>query len=106
MIDGETLIQVAFVSFVLMQFVEALVKPAIAIANAALEGQPVKALVLKLWPLYVTAAIGGGIGWFAGYNLLPMFDPPVIGRVLTAIGIGLGPSFLYDAFQDKGQSPL
>jgi xanthine/uracil permease len=33
-----------------------------------------------------------------------MFTPEVIGRVLTAIGIGLGPSFLYD-LTEKPEPP-
>ena len=94
--DFEMLAQAVFVAFCLMQFVNTLLKPIIAIINAAAEGKPIKALVLELWPMYLTVAIAGSLGWFARFNLLPMFDPPVIGRVLTAIGIGLGPSFLYD----------
>jgi len=94
--DFELLAQAVFVAYVLMQFTNSLVKPVIEIVNTALEGEPVKALILELWPMYVTVAIAGSIGWFARFNLLPMFDPDVIGRVLTAIGIGLGPSFIYD----------
>ena len=94
--DFELLAQAVFVAYVLMQFTNSLVKPVIEIVNAALEGKPVKALILELWPLYVSVAIAGSLGWFARFNLLPMFDPDVIGRVLTAIGIGLGPSFIYD----------
>ena len=94
--DFELLAQAVFVAYVLMQFTNSLVKPVIEIVNTALEGESVKALVLELWPMYVTVAIAGCLGWFARFNLLPMFDPDVIGRVLTAIGIGLGPSFIYD----------
>lgn len=97
--SGEALFQAVFLAYVLMQFTQALVKPAVEIINAALEGQPVKEMLLKLWPLYVTTAIGASLAWFTSWNLLTMFDPPVIGRVLTATGIGLGPSFLHDTFQ-------
>lgn len=41
--------------------------------------------------------LGGGLGWLAGVNVfvgLP-FDP-LLGRVLTAIAIGLGTEFLND----------
>ena len=98
--DLELLAQIVFVSYVLMQFVNTLIKPIVDIINAALNGEPVKAMIIALWPMYLTVVIAGTIGWFANFNLLPMFEPEVIGRVLTAIGIGLGPSFLYD-LQDK-----
>jgi len=98
--DIDLLMQVVFVSYVLMQFVNTLVKPIVDIVNTALNGESIKAMVIALWPMYLTVAVAGTIGWFANFNLLPMFDPEMIGRVLTAIGIGLGPSFLYD-LQDK-----
>jgi hypothetical protein len=99
--DMEMLTAAALIAFVLMQFVNALLKPFIEIVNKAATGGAVKEDVLTLWPLYFTVLVAGGIGWFAGLNLLPMFDPPMIGRVLTAIGIGLGPSFLYDLTDSK-----
>ena len=89
--------QAAMLSFVLVQFLDALVKPALAIINKALDGEPIKADILKLWPVYVTVAVGGALAWFTGWNALPVFaEAPVVGRVLTCIGIGLGPSFLHD----------
>jgi hypothetical protein len=91
----ENLAEVAFLSYVLMQFVQTLVKPAIDIINLALENGDWRGALLKLWPMYVTTIIAGAIGWHAHYNLLPVLDEP-LGSVLTAIGIGLGPSFLYD----------
>jgi len=94
--NSEHLIQVAFIAFILMQFINALVKPAIEIVNMAIRKEPVAEAIIRLWPLYVTVLIGGSLGWFTEYNLLPAFNPPIIGRVLTAIGIGLGPSFIYD----------
>jgi len=114
-VDLESLAQVVFVSYALMQFVNTLVKPAIDIVNEVAQGKPVKDLILALWPMYVTVIIAGSVGWFANFNLLPMLSPEVIGRVLTAIGIGLGPSFLYDlqdvprpesqAWRDQSSSP-
>ncbi len=97
----EQYVQVAFIAFILMQFVNALVKPAVEIVNMALRKEPVAESLIALWPLYLTVAVAGTLGWFTEYNLLPMFNPPVIGRVLTAIGIGLGPSFIHD-LQDSG----
>ena len=97
---GASFLEVVFLAFVLMQFVQALVKPLIEVVNLLLRGEPVKEMVLSLWPLYVTVAVAATLAWSAEYNLLPMLGSQLLGRILTAIGIGLGPSFLYDTFQD------
>jgi hypothetical protein len=99
----ENIAQAVFVSYVLMQFIQALVKPLIDIINAAIEGQPVKEMIVALWPMYATVLVAGSLAWFAGINILPMF-PPSLGQVLTCIGIGLGPSFLYDLQDSKTPS--
>ena len=99
--NAETLAQVVFISYVLSQIVHSLIRPAVEIINMAAWGEPIKERILELWPLYVTVSVAGVLGWFTNANLLPMFDPPALGKVLTAIGIGLGPSWLYDTFLDK-----
>jgi hypothetical protein len=97
--------QAVFLSFILMQFIEALIKPAVEIINAAFNGEEIKKRLLELWPLYLTVIIAGGLSWFTEVNILPMF-PLALGKVLTCIGIGLGPSFLYDTFVDKPETTL
>jgi hypothetical protein len=49
-------------------------------------------------PLGVAAiAIGGGLGWLAQVNVLAGLPlDPLLGRVLTAVAIGLGVEFLND----------
>jgi hypothetical protein len=97
MLENIDFTQAALLAFVLMQFVDALIKPAIEIVNGLLRDEDVRERVLNLWPLYVTVAIAGALAWFTGWNALPVFaEAPIVGRVLTCIGIGLGPSFLHD----------
>jgi len=51
----------------------------------------------RFWLLYVGLAISVPLGWFAGLDAFPVFSQvPPIGRVLTALVIGLGPSFIWD----------
>jgi len=51
----------------------------------------------RFWLLYVALAIGAPLGWFTGLDAFPVFaQAPVIGRVLTALVIGLGPSTIWD----------
>ena len=96
MVNTEHLMLAAVLSYVLMQFVQAVLKPLFRIINKKLEGESVKKDVLDLWPLYVTALVAGSIGWFAQLNIFPGLQHETLGRALTALGIGLGPSFLYD----------
>jgi len=91
--------QIIWISFVLMQFTNALVKPVVELVNLLLEHGDWRGHLISIWPLYFTAAVAGTLGWYAHYNMLPMLDAP-LGEILTAIGIGLGPSFLYD-LQDR-----
>jgi len=51
----------------------------------------------KFWLLYVALVVGAPLGWFTGINAFPVFGvAPVVGRVLTCLVIGLGPSFIHD----------
>jgi len=97
--------QVIFLAYVLMQFTNALVKPIVELVNLILTNGDWKAHLISMWPLYVSTTVGGAIGWYAHYNLLPMLDEP-LGLILTAIGIGLGPSFIYDTFMDKPENTI
>ena len=72
-------------AFVVMQIVDALVKP-------VWERYSLDAF----WYRYVALAIGAPLGWFTEINALPVFTNAVIGRVLTCLVIGLGPSFIHD----------
>ena len=98
---NETVILQAIVlAYVLMQFVDALLKPLIEIVNMLLTGQgeQAKQEAIRRWPLYLTLLVVGSVAWFAELNVLDSFFPnyPMIGRVLTAMGVGLGPSFLHN----------
>jgi hypothetical protein len=53
-------------------------------------------LLVDLKPLYVTTAAGLCIAQYTELNLLPVFPSAAIGRLLTDIAIGLGPSFIHD----------
>jgi len=55
----------------------------------------------KFWILYVILISGSALGWFTELNGFPIFKEEVIGRVLSSLAIGLGPSFIYDNFLDN-----
>jgi hypothetical protein len=55
------------------------------------------------WLLYVSFVVGGLLGWATGLNAFPaMFQAAWVGRLLTALACGAGPTFLYDLI-DNGQ---
>ena len=57
----------------------------------------------SFYKLYTAMVVGTTIGMLSGLNAMPMFTAyPLIGRILTALFIGVGPSFLYDVI-DKGK---
>lgn len=90
--DVEILGTAAMVAFVLMQVIEAIIKPAWD-----------KAKWDRFYLFYVAIAIGSTVGWWTGLNAFPVFvEAPIVGRVLTVLGMGLGPSFIYNLV-DKGQ---
>lgn len=49
------------------------------------------------WITYVSLVIGGLVGWATGLNAFPGFLPAWVwlGRILTAIACGGGPTLLY-----------
>lgn len=78
---------------VIMKLIDAIIKP----------------LFVKLkwdtwWLLYVSLAVGFAVGWATGLNAFPIFGPgyEVVGRILTALVCGCGPTFIYDLI-DNGQ---
>jgi len=106
--DPNALIQAAMLAYVLMQFTDAILKPVNVLVNTWLrsytlapdEAREAHAqavnMLIDLWPLYVTGAVAGSLAWFANLNVLSGWFPGSLGRVLTCVGIGLGPSFVHD----------
>jgi len=59
----------------------------------------------RFYLIYVGIIIGAALGWFTGLNAFPVFSlEPTIGRVLTCLAMGCGPSFLWDLI-DKQPKP-
>lgn len=82
-------------AFVVRQLIEALVKPVWT-----------RYQLDSFWLLYVALGIGAPLAWFTGLNALPVFGlAPVVGRVLTCLAVGLGPSFLHDLIDGKPKAP-
>lgn len=55
------------------------------------------------WLVYVTAATGIVLGWLSEVNLFAEFMPDVlIGRILTALVVGAGASFIQELFGSSG----
>jgi len=83
-------------AFVIAQLLDKVVKPLLAAASLESAAER-RAALLKLWPFYVSLAIASGLAWATGLNLFPVFrESNVLGRVLSCLAIGLGPSFLHD----------
>lgn len=111
---GEIFVQVALLAYVLSQFTDALVKPFIAAINMALrsftaDGQEAHTvrmqaltLLIDLWPLYATTGVGVLVAQYTELTLSPVFPNPAVGRLLTDLAIGLGPSFVHD-LKPKGE---
>lgn len=82
-------------AFVIMRIIDQAVKPIWE-----------KAKLDSFWYPYLALALGALLGWFTGINALPVFGvAPIVGRVLTCLTIGLGPSFLFDLVQRKPEFP-
>lgn len=93
--DVEALGAALVAAFVVMKLVDAIVRPLW-----------VRAKLDTFWLAYVALIIGGALGWFTGINALPVFGiAPLVGRVLTCLAIGLGPSFLHDLVAQKPALP-
>ena len=82
-------------AFVVMQIINAVVRPLWD-----------RFQLDTFWLLYVALGIGGALGWFTGINALPVFGvEPLVGRILTCLVIGLGPSFIYELVKGKPSLP-
>jgi len=92
--DIELLGAAVVAAFVVMRLVESIVKP--IWERVGLD---------PFWLVYVAMAIGAGLAWFTAINAFPIFSPvnPLVGRILTCLVIGLGPSFIFDLLD--GPSP-
>jgi hypothetical protein len=54
--------------------------------------------------LYVSFVVGGLLGWATGLNAFPtLFTVAWVGRLITSLACGAGPTFLYDLI-DNGQA--
>jgi len=82
-------------AFVVMRLIETVVKP--LWARAGLD---------PFWLCYVSLVIGGALGWFTAINAFPVFSPiePIVGRIVTCLFIGLGPSAIYDMIDGPSES--
>jgi len=84
--DMEAIGAALVAAIVLMRVVETIVKPFFE-----------KYGLDRFWLAYITLLLGGVLAWFTGLNALPVFAvSSAVGRVLTCLIIGLGPSFIYD----------
>jgi len=83
-------------AFVIAQTLDKIVKPPLA-ALALPEPAARRAGLVALWPFYVSLALAAALAWATGLNLFPVFrESGLVGRLLTCVAIGLGPSFLHD----------
>jgi uncharacterized membrane protein len=84
--DFEALSVAVIASFAVMKLIEALVSPLWD-----------KYGLDRFWLLYVGFVPTAALAWFTGLNVLPVFaEAPIVGRVLTCLAMGFGPSFLWD----------
>lgn len=89
--DFEILAVAAVAALVIMRLVEVIVKPIWEqLAWPA------------FWLRYVSLAIGAALAWFTGLNGFPVFGvEPLVGRVLTCLAVGIGPSFIFELTDKK-----
>ena len=100
MIDYEVVAAVIVAAFVIAKLVEALKEPVRPWWDS-----------LPDWgrasTQYVVLVVGAGLVWFTGLNALPGFSVvwPPLGRILTCLAGGFGPTFVYDMWMDRPQVP-
>jgi hypothetical protein len=56
---------------------------------------------------YIMIVISAVLMWSTGLDMLPGFGRvwPLLGRILTCLAAGLGPSIVYDLWIDKPKPP-
>jgi len=65
-----------------------------------------KAALDKFYLKYTGLVVGAGLAWFTGLNAFPVFaESALVGRIVTCIVTGLGPSFLYDLVDQQPSLP-
>jgi len=77
-------------AFVIMRLFDAIVKPLWE-----------KAGLDKFWLLYLALVVGAALGWYTELNGFPVFKDPLVGRILSCLAMGLGPSWLHDLTDKK-----
>jgi len=93
-IDKQSLLLAIAAAVTISQLIDKLIKPLLAAFDP--ERDLIQELI-KLWPFYLATAIGSTLAWTTSINFLPIFrSPAIMGRILSCISIGLGPSFLHD----------
>lgn len=91
----EALAVLAVVALLLSKFVDAAIKPFWD-----------KLRLDHFYLLYVALALGAPLGLATGINAFPIFTEwPVVGRGLSALVVGLGPSFIYDLADKEPAAP-
>ena len=90
----EVFVSLAMLMVVVLKLIEAIIQPLF-----------VKLKLDTWWLLYVSLVLGFGVGWATGLNAFPVFGVgyEVVGRILTSLACGAGPTFLYDMI-DNGQA--
>lgn len=89
----------ACLAFIVERVIKPIVDIVVAFASAAspVEKREAFRAFVALWPFYVSLITMAYFAWWTGINLFPVFsESQTVGRVLSCIAIGLGPSSLYD----------
>lgn len=99
-INFEALVAVALAAWVIARLIEALKAP----VKDAYEAAP---KWVRVSVQYGAIALGAGLAWFTALNMFPGFSAvwPPLGRIMTCIGAGLGPSWVYDTWMDRPKQP-
>ena len=83
-------------AFIIRQITEKVLKEPLAALSQPTREERAAALV-ALWPSFVTLIVTGALAWATGLNLFPVFaQSALVGRIMSCLAIGLGPSFLHD----------
>lgn len=100
MIDYQILVSLIVAAFVVAKLVEALKEP----LRPWWDTLPAWGRALLQ---YVILAVCGLTLWFTGLDALPGFSVvwPPLGRILTCLAGGFGPTFVYDMWMDRPQMP-
>lgn len=100
MINYEILVTLIVASWIVAKLVEAIKEPLRPWWEAASDG-------VRAGLQYVILAICGLILWFTGLDAFPGFSGiwAPLGRILTCLAGGFGPTFVYDLWMDRPTVP-